>query len=324
MFHVGSYFEFIQKHLNLLAMTINQNGKMNLLNHNLRAEVFYSEFFNILYGYALENMNKHEPNAEAIDLIDKKKHIIIQVSAMNTKRKVQTALAKDKLAKYHNYSFKFISISKDATSLKDKNFANPHSLLFDPSKDIHDVNSIIDDIRLLGDLDKVKEIYRFVKSQIGLEIDFVKLDSNLATIINILSKENWENQVKAPEIKPFEIQRKIDFNQLVKVKPIIEEYSPFHGRVTSKYSEFDKMGSNKSKSVLNKIMKIYLSLLGDNGPDEIFNSTCEKVASLVARSSNFEEIPIDELELAVDILVVDAFVRCKIFENPPGYSYAVT
>ncbi len=30
----------------------------------------------------------------------------------------------------------------------------------------------------------------------------------------------------------------------------------------------------------------------------------------------------DELELGVDIMPVDAFIRCKIFENPENYNYA--
>ena len=36
-------------------------------------------------------------------------------------------------------------------------------------------------------------------------------------------------------------------------------------------------------------------------------------------SNNYAEIPYEELEICVEIIVVDAFIRCKIFENPEGY-----
>jgi hypothetical protein len=35
-------------------------------------------------------------------------------------------------------------------------------------------------------------------------------------------------------------------------------------------------------------------------------------------------IPQEEMEMCVGILVVDAFIRCKIFKNPNNYNYATT
>ncbi|EGQ98798.1 hypothetical protein VCHE39_1684 [Vibrio cholerae HE39] len=50
---------------------------------------------NLLYGYELENLNKVLQNVEAIDLIDHKNKIIIQVSSTCTKNKVESALEKE-------------------------------------------------------------------------------------------------------------------------------------------------------------------------------------------------------------------------------------
>lgn len=36
------------------------------------------------------------------------------------------------------------------------------------------------------------------------------------------------------------------------------------------------------------------------------------------------EIPYEELEMCVSILVVDTFIRCKIFKNPEGYNHVAT
>ena len=49
------------------------------------------------------------------------------------------------------------------------------------------------------------------------------------------------------------------------------------------------------------------------------------IKSPIIRGLNhYVQTPIDELELCVNILVVDAFIRCKIFENPENYNYATT
>ena len=40
----------------------------------------------------------------------------------------------------------------------------------------------------------------------------------------------------------------------------------------------------------------------------------DAVIEKTQNSMNYQPIPIDELELCVNILVVDAFIRCKIFK----------
>ena len=99
----------------------------------------YLHFFNLLYGYELINLNSKLHNVEAIDLIDHKNKIIIQVSATNTKEKIETALSKDLIKKHSSYTFKFVSICKDSTNLRKSTFKNPHSIIFKPEYDIYDM-----------------------------------------------------------------------------------------------------------------------------------------------------------------------------------------
>jgi len=40
------------------------------------------------------------------------------------------------------------------------------------------------------------------------------------------------------------------------------------------------------------------------------------VTARIQGSENYNQIAFEELELCVNILVVDAFIRCKIFKNP--------
>lgn len=317
------YFDYIDEKLHVLARRIETRGKLNVLDFHMHSENFYLHLFNLLYGYQLENLNSKIQNVEAIDLIDYSNKIIIQVSATCSKQKLESTLEKKILEKYNGYSFKFISISKDASRLRTRQINNPYSLNFIPDEDIFDITSVLNDVMSKA-AEEIKKIYKFIKNELGGEVDIVRLDSNLASVINILSKEKWDDANKSDSVNSFEIERKITYNDLLNSKGFITEYCQFYGKVDQKYSEFDAMGVNKSNSVLATIKREYLKLKGTATADQVFLFVIERMKNKVLESINFDEIPIDELELCVDILVVDAFIRCKIFENPLDYNYATT
>ena len=315
------YYDYIEEKLHILAHRIATRGKLNMLSLHMHSENFYLHLFNMLYDYNLENLNKFLQNVEAIDLVDHGNKIVIQVSSTNTKQKVESALSKNIIIKYSNYTFKFISIANDASNLRMKNFVNPHCISFDPSTDIYDTTSILNKISSF-DVGRQKIIYKHIKSELGSEIDIVKLDSNLATIINILAREKWDEANKSEPLSRFEVDRKISYNDLDSAKDTIDEYVLYYGRVDAKYSEFDSLGNNKSNSVLATMKRAYLKLKNTGNSDEIFFSVIDEIKNKILESANYIQIPIDELELCIDILVVDAFIRCKIFKNPEGYNYA--
>lgn len=314
------YFNYIEERLNFLAYRIESRGKLNILDMNLHSENFYLYLFNLLYNYELDNLNNELQNVPAIDLIDHKNQIIFQVSATCTKQKIEESLKKDIIKTYNKYRYKFISISKDASDLRNKTISNPHNINFSPQDDIYDINSILTYITAQSP-SKLKDIYNFIKLELGNEVDVIKLDSNLATVINILSKEKWDDANKSTSVNSFEIERKISHNKLEDSKGIIDEYCVYYKKVDEKYSDFDEMGVNKSNSVLATIKREYLKCKKIQNANVLFTTVIENVKEIVINSKNFNAIPIDELDLCIDILVVDAFTRCKIFENPIGYSY---
>ncbi len=67
------YFNFIEEKLSSLATRIEMRGDLNLLDLHLRAENFYLDFFNLLFGWNLINLNVEQPNVAGIDLVDKTK-----------------------------------------------------------------------------------------------------------------------------------------------------------------------------------------------------------------------------------------------------------
>jgi hypothetical protein len=317
------YYNYIEEKLHTLSQRIITGGKLNMLGLHMHSENFYLHLFNLLYDYHLENLNQSLQNIEAIDLADHANKIVIQVSSTNTKQKIESALGKELIKKYSNYTFKFISIAKDASKLRKDTFLNPHSISFHPPEDIYDITSILNKI-LSDDIDRQKGIYQLIKKELGNEIDVVKLDSNLATIINILAKEKWDETNKYNALNSFEIEKKIVYNDLDAAKDLIEEYGLYYGKVDAKYSEFDSLGNNKSNSVLAAIKREYLKLKNSDNADTVFFFVIDAIKNKILESANYINIPIDELELCIDILVVDAFIRCKIFENPKGYNYVTS
>ncbi|QSV45441.1 ABC-three component system protein [Geobacter benzoatilyticus] len=317
-----NHVDYIIHKLSALATEIEQRGKLNLLDLHRHSEDFYAHFFNELFGWRLQNLNTIKPNAEAIDLIDHTSKIVIQVSATATKAKVESALTKD-LSEYNGYAFKFISISKDAGDLRDKSLANPHRLTFDPKTDIHDLTSILRYISGLG-ADNQRRIVAFLKKELGVEVDPVKLESNLSAMITILAKEDWSSDDAAFETIPFDIDNKIEFNDLNHARDIIEEYSLHYPRIARIYADYDREGNNKSLSVLNAIKRFYVAHKARLSNDALFDKVTECVSERVQESANFVPIPEEELDLCINILVVDAFTRCKIFKNPVGYAHAAS
>lgn len=317
------YFNYIEEKLSILTTRVELRGKLNILDFHIHSENFYMHLLNLLFDWKLENLNAKLQNVPSIDLIDTTNKIFIQVSATNTKQKIENTLKKEILKKYQNYNFKFISISKDAKNLRDKTYNNPYNVIFDPKDDIFDIKSILNIILSL-DIDKVRELQEFIKKELGQDTDLLKLDLNLTTIINILVKENLNTNSSKLTIDSFEIERKISHNNLKSSSLTINDYKIHYNRLDKIYAEFDKQGINKSYSVLETIRQEYVKLLNNFSDDHLFLKVKDNIIEKIMASKNFIEMPIDELELCVNILVVDAFIRCKIFENPENYNYVNT
>lgn len=273
----SNYFNYIEEKLQLLGLRIAQRGKINILDLNIYSETFFADLLNILLNLELINLNVFKQNVEGIDLVDINTKTIAQVSSTCTKQKIENSLSKEIFKKYVGYRFKFISIAKDAAKLRNDSFANPHGALFSPVDDIIDIGTVLN-IILNMSIDDQKKLYEFIKKELGTEIDIVKVDSNLATIINILASQNLNEVVESPEINSFEIERKIDFNDLESVKDTINDYKIYYQKLDEKYSEFDRAGANRSLSVFQIIRKQYQVLQNESkSSQDVFYRIIDKI-----------------------------------------------
>lgn len=321
------YYSTIEERLTTLSVRVRRNSSLNLQNLNIHCENFYAQLFNLIFGYNFRNLNEDNQNIESVDLIDETHHVLAQVSATITKRKIEKTLSKEILSKYLDYTIIFIFISdKDAKNLRKQKFVNPNNISFDSEKDIYDVTRLLSIINSLEDIDKIKEIYSFVRKELKSDIDLKKIDSDLVKLINILSQENLGEILYPVTVLPFEIQKKIDFNDLGTIKTIIEENAIYSKKLNEKYEEFDKLGINKSRAILNVIKSTYQKNENHfNNPIELFNKIIELlVEKIQSEMKEDNSISQEELELYVPIIVVDAFMKCKIFKNPEEYKYVAS
>ncbi len=324
----ATWINYINEKLTVLRVRIEARGKQNILDLHIYSENFYRDFLNILYGWKLRNANSVEQNIEAIDLIDDDNKLVIQVSATATKQKIDKSLEKDSIESYSKkgYTFKFMSISKPAESLRSMNFSNPHNITFNASSDIFDIESIEKDIMDL-EIDELESVYQFIYKELGVVPDVILLDSDLTAIINILGNVDLTETMTPANINTFEIDKKIKFNHIEITSSLISDYVVYYNKVDMKYKEFDKLGANKSIGVFNTLKRIYINAKLKkkyNSDDELLLGIIEEVKQIIINSHNFIVTTKEQLDLCVSIIVVDAFIRCKIFENPEGYNYVIT
>ena len=242
--------------------------------------------------------------------------LVLQVSSTATKVKIESALGKD-LSTYKGHSFKFMSISKDAKHLRSGTYANPHGLIFLPTQDVYDVSSILNEILHL-DIARQQKIYDFLKCELKSDTEKPLTETNLASIINIISEEDLSAVANSGAVDAYNLDDKIELNKLEVAAEIIDDYKVYHPRIEQVYGVFDAAGKSKSKSVLDSLRNTYLKLSMTFGGDELFFKIVEAVVERVQSSSNYVVMPLDELERNVNILVVDAFIRCKVFKEPKG------
>lgn len=120
-------------------------------------------------------------------------------------------------------------------------------------------------------------------------------------------------------------ESKISYNNIKRYKPIIEEYKVYQGKLNKIYEEIEKDGSSKKSFVLNKIRSLYLIEKGKYSDikqirlnaDDIISNVEKELWKLIESTTNLNSsIPIEAIQISLLIILVDAFMRCKILEEP--------
>jgi len=308
--------DIITSRLAYLSTEIKLNSSLNLLDGNVFSEDVFENILNIVYGWNLQNANLVEQNTKAIDLVDDSARLIVQVSSDNSKAKVQKSLDNIEQPKYRGYTFKFVCISRDVSNLKKYSFNIPKGICFDIETDCYDSRRIIKDV-FGKSVDVKSKLASYLEKSILPASADERRPSVITYVINCLSEESLAEITFSPDAKPFDFFPKIDFNNLKKWKEIVTNYAVYSVLVDKIYGQYDKQGVNKSFTVLTSLHDLYQNLTTEYSGDDLFDKLLEKVYEIVDGDDTCNDtLTREELQMNIKIVLVDAFVKCKIFEKP--------
>ncbi|HBG28851.1 MAG: hypothetical protein A2Y10_03715 [Planctomycetes bacterium GWF2_41_51] len=160
---------------------------------------------------------------------------------------------------------------------------------------------------------------------------YSKFNSNpslLNIAINAIANIDFEevSDKDVENIKVFGIEQKITYNSIKRNKALIDEYMVFYDKVNSLYDEMEKQGSFKKEKLLRNIKKIYLKIKGNyvgdsSKPIEIIRENADNIIedienTLLKLVNNNGGRYYEDITFGISVIMVDAFMRCKILEEP--------
>ncbi len=152
-----------------------------------------------------------------------------------------------------------------------------------------------------------------------------KNPSALNIVIGFVGKRIFETTDIIEPLNAPNTDDKILYNNVIRFKPIIEEYAVFQGKLNVIYKEIEKEGSTKKEFVLHNIKTIYLKEKGKyknideirvNADNIIENIENELWKIIDSTNNSISDLPIEAIEISLLIILVDAFMRCNILEEP--------
>lgn len=313
------YIKMINTLLNVLKGEIKESGKLNLLDVNVHAEDFYRDLLNIVSGWQLRNLNQWNQNAAGVDLWYEGGHIVVQVTSTATKDKIQSSI--DKLSKdqFSGYRFKFLRINGDVRKLRKEVYATPEGIAFDPASDIIDISTLLKDIANL-EIGPLKAAYDLCVKEIVPPRAPVISETDLAEVVKALatSVNDWR---RYPSPVLFDVEKKIAFNHLENRERIINDYKLYIGKLNAVYEEFLASGNDYGFIILHNLSDCYSRNVNKFESNDLFDVIVSETCDAAMKSSNSVGIHADRIAICVNVIVVDAFIRCRIFEDPEGYRY---
>lgn len=121
-------------------------------------------------------------------------------------------------------------------------------------------------------------------------------------------------------------ETKILFNNVKRYESVIREFAPYQVKLNKIYEIIEKEGSTKKELVLLNIKRIYLSIKSEynnieeirNNADIILDKVIEKIWDNIDKAPNkLDDFDQETIDFSLMIVIVDAFMRCNILEEPP-------
>lgn len=155
------------------------------------------------------------------------------------------------------------------------------------------------------------------------------ITSTLANVVNALGKAMPEEDTYL-SVPDFSVEHKKNYNNVRIYRLIMDEYGLFTGKLAVVYATLDAEGTDITFNTLNnvrlqytKVRHSYMLAHPDLTvievvrmyADKIFEDVEQRLLTNVISSANLVA-PIESVQLSIQVVMIDAFVKCKILENP--------
>lgn len=318
MMYKEIYLKNVAESLALLSNQVSILNAVNLYDINIVAEDFFPGLLNLIYGYELENANHIEKNAPAIDLVDKKNRIAIQVTSDNSSTKINHTI--DEFIKNKSYQLYDRLVVLILTQKKKYStaFNTQGMFAFEKTRDIWDVKDIIKDIRKL-DTEQIKEISGYLSEELCNKYYMAKETqaSEVDTIIDLIEYISQHRKIKKPcetEVDPeYKIYKRFrDF-----ADKLIMEYTTLctiYGGALDIVNE--TLGIDEAQEI---IIMFYLQDISMQFLEEAQNNPIAALNKLVTYfeeklSTNGKRYD----RSAIKFYLVNEMIKCSVFPNERG------
>lgn len=171
-------------------------------------------------------------------------------------------------------------------------------------------------------VEKLKQMKQNHESEVAEKISPKERASAIVKVVNKIAEIDIE-KIQGSEVKfSFKPEDKIQYNNIKIYKPLFEKYKIYSTQLNTIYNEMDAEGSLKKSMILRNIQSIYLMIKGElnietrqdieSHADTIIDKVKNKLFDKLDNSHLDEE----SMGFAVEIILIDAFMRCKILEEP--------
>ena len=309
------YLKNIAENLALLSREVSILNAVNLYDINIIAEDFFPGLLNLIYGYELKNANHLEKNAPAIDLIDQKNRIAVQVTSDNSSTKIKHTIEEfNKSQAYHLYDRLVVLILTQKKKYS-SNFDTQGLFSFEKARDIWDVEKLIKDIREL-ETAQIKNVSDYLSEELYNKYYSVRETqaSEVDTIIDLIEYISQHRKVNKDRETTVDPEYKIYKRFKNFADKLITEYTTLYtiyGEALNIVNE--TLGIDEAQDI---IIMFYLQDISVQFLEEEHDNPIAALNKLV---TYFEEkLSINGKKYdrsAIKFYLVNEMIKCRVFPN---------
>ena len=309
------YLKNIAENLALLSREVSILNAVHLYDINIIAEDFFPGLLNLIYGYELKNANNLEKNAPAIDLIDQKNRIAVQVTSDNSSTKIKHTIEEfNKSQAYHLYDRLVVLILTQKKKYS-SNFDTQGLFSFEKARDIWDVEKLIKDIREL-ETAQIKNVSDYLSEELYNKYYSVRetQEGEVDTIIDLIEYISQHRKVNKDRETTVDPEYKIYKRFKNFADKLITEYTTLYtiyGEALNIVNE--TLGIDEAQDI---IIMFYLQDISVQFLEEEHDNPIAALNKLV---TYFEEkLSINGKKYdrsAIKFYLVNEMIKCRVFPN---------